>query len=292
LVQIDATETRFTQRHERVLLDPGTPVSGLGIAHDLTWVADSLQIAGHDFVERLPFRTGGGLNSSQTADAQAAYESLMTLLPTFLAGTNFVMHAAGWLEGGLVSCYEKFIIDIELLRMLRVEFTPLEIDEASLAFGAHEEVGHGGHFLGAAHTMDRFRDCFYRPLLSSTSNYERWLKQGGKDATARASEICAKTLDMVVGAYGSEAGNLALKVLATGGVYVGGGIAPKILKKLEDGTFMKAFTDKGRLSQLLINMPVRIILESRAAQIGAAAYAEARAAEISGVSARAASMKV
>ena len=70
------------------------------------------------------------------------------------------MHAAGRLEGGLVSCYEKFI-DIESLKMLRVEFTPLEIDEASLAFGAHEEVGHGGHFLGAAHTMERFRECFY-----------------------------------------------------------------------------------------------------------------------------------
>ena len=67
----------------------------------------------------------------------------MTLLPTFLAGTNFVMHSAGWLEGGLVSCYEKFIVDIELLRMLRHEFTPLEIDEASLAFGAHQEVGAG-----------------------------------------------------------------------------------------------------------------------------------------------------
>jgi trimethylamine--corrinoid protein Co-methyltransferase len=146
----------------------------------------------------LPFRTGGGLNSSQTADAQAAYEALMTLLPTFLAGTNFVMHAAGWLEGGLVSCYEKFIIDVELLRMLRVEFTPLEIDEASLAFGAHEEVGHGGHFLGAQHTMERFRECFYRPLLSSTANYERWLRMGGKDATARAGEICAKKLEEYV----------------------------------------------------------------------------------------------
>ena len=73
--------------------------------------------------------------------------------------------------------------------MLRVEFTPLEIDEASLAFGAHEEVGHGGHFLGAAHTMERFRECFYRPLLSSTANYERWLQLGGKDTTARAGEI-------------------------------------------------------------------------------------------------------
>jgi trimethylamine---corrinoid protein Co-methyltransferase len=143
----------------------------------------------------LPFRTGGGLNSSQTADAQSAYEALMTLLPTFLAGTNFVMHAAGWLEGGLVSCYEKFIIDIELLKMLRVEFTPLEINEESLAFGAHEEVGHGGHFLGAAHTMERFRECFYRPMLSSTANFERWLKLGAKDTAARAGEIWRKKLD-------------------------------------------------------------------------------------------------
>jgi len=162
----------------------GTPESGIGLLC-------TGQLARHF---GLPFRTGGGLNSSQTCDAQAAYESLMTLLPTFLAGTNWVMHAAGWLEGGLVSCFEKFIVDIELLRMLRVEFTPLEIDEASLAFGAHEEVGHGGHFLGAQHTMERFRECFYRPLLSSTANYERWLKLGGKDTTARAGEICAKTL--------------------------------------------------------------------------------------------------
>ena len=105
------------------------------------------------------------------------------------------------------------------------------------------------------------------------------------------SEICEKALDMFVSAYGAEAGNLALKVLSVGGLYVGGGIAPRIIEKLKDGTFMKAFTDKGRLSQLLINMPVRIILESRAAQMGAAAYAEARAAELSGVSARAASIK-
>jgi glucokinase len=108
---------------------------------------------------------------------------------------------------------------------------------------------------------------------------------------AAKSELCAKTLDMFVSAYGAEAGNLALKVLSVGGLYVGGGIAPRILEKMKDGTFLKAFTDKGRLSQLLINMPVRIILESRAALMGAAAYAEARAAELSGVSARAASVK-
>ena len=143
----------------------------------------------------LPFRTGGGLNASQTCDAQAAYESLMTMLPTFLAGANYVMHSAGWLEGGLVSCYEKFVVDIEILRMLKYEFQPLEIDEDSLAFGAHQEVGAGGHFLGAMHTLERFRECFYRPLLSSTENFDRWQRNGGRDATERASEIWRRTLE-------------------------------------------------------------------------------------------------
>ncbi len=143
----------------------------------------------------LPWRSGGGLTASQTVDAQAAYEAMMTMLPTMLAGANYVMHAAGWLESGLVSCFEKFVVDVEILRMLEVEFTPLEVSEATLAFGAHEEVGAGGHFLGAAHTLERFRDCFYRPLLSSTANYERWARDGGKDAAARASEIVRRTLE-------------------------------------------------------------------------------------------------
>src|SRR4051794_29178292 len=143
----------------------------------------------------LPWRSGGGLTSSQTPDAQAAYEALMTMLPTFLAGANFVMHAAGWLEGGLVSSYEKYIIDIEILRMLKHEFKPLEVDEDSLAFSAHEEVGSGGHFLGAAHTLEHFRTCFYRPLLSSTENFDRWSKNGGADAAERAGRIAQETLD-------------------------------------------------------------------------------------------------
>lgn len=105
-----------------------------------------------------------------------------------------------------------------------------------------------------------------------------------------ANELCVKTLDMFAAAYGAEAGNLALKVLSVGGMYLGGGIAPKILKKMKDGTFMKSFVDKGRLSDLLVQMPVRIILESRCALMGAAAYADARAAELSGESVRAASL--
>jgi hypothetical protein len=136
----------------------------------------------------LPFRSGGGLTASQTADAQGAYEALMTLLPTFLAGANWVMHSAGWLEGGLVSGFEKFVIDVQLVEMLQHAFRPLEIDEASLAFDAHEEVGHGGHFLGAMHTMERFRTCFYRPFLSSSDNFDRWVKRGAKDTAARAAD--------------------------------------------------------------------------------------------------------
>lgn len=163
----------------------GTPESGIGLLC-------TGQIARHF---GLPFRTGGGLTSSQVPDAQAGYEAMMTLLPTFLAGANWVMHSAGWLEGGLVSGYEKFVIDAQLVEMLQHEFTPMEIDEASLAFDAHQEVGHGGHFLGAMHTMERFRTCFYRPFLSSSDNYERWMRGGAQDTAARAGEIYRKRLE-------------------------------------------------------------------------------------------------
>jgi trimethylamine--corrinoid protein Co-methyltransferase len=162
----------------------GTPESAIGLLC-------TGQIARHF---GLPFRTGGAMSSSQVADAQAGYEALMTLLPTFLAGTNWVMHSAGWLEGGLVAGYEKFIVDIELVQMMQQQFTPMEIDDATIAFDAHVEVGHGGHFLGAAHTMERFRTCFYRPLLSSSENYERWMRNGGVDANGRAQRIYQQRL--------------------------------------------------------------------------------------------------
>jgi trimethylamine--corrinoid protein Co-methyltransferase len=162
----------------------GTPESGIGL------------LCTGQIARRfgLPVRSGGGLTSSQTADAQAGYESLMTMLPTFLAGINWVMHSAGWLEGGLVASYEKFVLDVQVLEMLQHEFTPLEIDEASLAFDAHDEVRHGGHFLGAAHTMERFRTCFYRPFVNSSENYDRWMRNGAKDAAARAGELARKKL--------------------------------------------------------------------------------------------------
>ena len=163
----------------------GTPESGIGLLC-------TGQIARHF---GLPFRTGGGLTSSQVPDAQAGYEALMTMMPTFLAGTNWVMHSAGWLEGGLVAGFEKFMIDLEIVQMLQHEFTPLEIDDASLAYDAHEEAGHGGHFLGTMHTMERFRDCFYRPMLSSSENYERWMRNGSMDTAARAGKLYQAKLE-------------------------------------------------------------------------------------------------
>jgi glucokinase len=112
----------------------------------------------------------------------------------------------------------------------------------------------------------------------------------GTSAEDGSSEICVKTIELVASAYGAEAGNLALKLLALGGLYLGGGIAPKILKFLANGGFMQAFLDKGRLSALLETIPVRVILDDNSALLGAAAYAEARAAELSGHSERQASV--
>ena len=114
----------------------------------------------------------------------------------------------------------------------------------------------------------------------------------GECAENGSSDLCFQTMQMFSAAYGAEAGNIALKVLATGGIYLGGGIAPKIIKTLQTGAFTEAFLDKGRLSPVLEGIPVRVILDDTCALLGAAAYAEARASEVSGHSERAASMKI
>lgn len=112
----------------------------------------------------------------------------------------------------------------------------------------------------------------------------------GSCAEDGSSELCFETLQLFSSAYGAEAGNIALKVLAVGGMYLGGGIAPKILKTLQNGQFVEAFVDKGRLRPVLEAIPVRVILDDTCALLGAAAYAEARASELSGRSERAASV--
>ncbi|MEA2484272.1 MAG: trimethylamine---corrinoid protein Co-methyltransferase [Thermoleophilaceae bacterium] len=144
----------------------------------------------------LPWRSGGGtLTASPAVDYQAGYESMNTLSSAFLAGANVCWQSAGWLEGGLVTSFEKFAADLELLDLLLHQFTPVEIDDASLAFGAHVEVGHGGHFFGAAHTLERFRDCFWRPTVATTANHDRWTRGGSLEhaerSTARWKELLA-----------------------------------------------------------------------------------------------------
>ncbi len=137
----------------------------------------------------LPWRSGGGtLTSSPLPDYQAGYEAMNTLLSAFLAGANVCWQSAGWLEGGLVTSFEKFIADTEILDLLYDQFRPVEITPESLAFDAHVEVGHGGHFFGAAHTLERFRDCFWRPTIASTENNDRWNKNGRLDHAQRASK--------------------------------------------------------------------------------------------------------
>lgn len=143
---------------------------------------------------KLPFRSGGGLTSSKVADGQAMWEATMTYWPTFLACTNFVLHAAGWLESGLTSSYEKFAMDIEVVRMMNVFLGGIALDEEGLALDAFAEVGPGGYFFGAAHTMRHFRDAFYRPLISDVQNYTRWEQKGAETADVRANRVWKKWL--------------------------------------------------------------------------------------------------
>jgi trimethylamine--corrinoid protein Co-methyltransferase len=157
----------------------GTPESAMGILA-------SAQMARH---YKLPFRGGGALTSSKAPDAQAAYESMMCMWPTILGRVNFVLHAAGWLESALLASYEKFVIDVETLRMFEwILSHGMPVDGEGLAMDALREVGPGGHFLGAEHTMRHYRTGFYRPWISSTENFDRWQRFGSRTADVVAAE--------------------------------------------------------------------------------------------------------
>ena len=142
----------------------------------------------------LPFRTGGSLCASKVPDAQAAYESAQTLLPTIHAGTNFVLHAAGWLEGGLASSYEKLIMDMDQLGMMHVLAQGIDLSENGQALDALREVGPGGHFLGCSHTQANFETAFYRSRVADNNSVEQWEAEGRKDAPTRANAIWKKML--------------------------------------------------------------------------------------------------
>jgi len=135
----------------------------------------------------LPFRSGGSFTSSKVPDAQAAQESAQSILATVLSGTNFVLHAAGWMEGGLCSSYEKLVIDADQLGMMHVLANGMDFSEQSQAMDALQEVGPGGHFLGAQHTQRHFESAFYRSSIADNNSYEQWEIDGKKDAAIRAN---------------------------------------------------------------------------------------------------------
>jgi trimethylamine--corrinoid protein Co-methyltransferase len=145
---------------------------------------------------KIPFRTGGSLCASKIPDAQAAYESANTLNSTLLAGTNFVLHAAGWLEGGLSACYEKFMMDIDQLAMSQKFAAGVDLSENGQAMSAIREVGPGNHYLGSKHTQANFEAAFYRSMIADNNSYEQWLAEGEKTAAQRANELARSWLGL------------------------------------------------------------------------------------------------
>jgi trimethylamine--corrinoid protein Co-methyltransferase len=141
----------------------------------------------------LPWRSSNA-TASNTPDAQAAYESQMSLWGALMGGCNFVLHAAGWLESGLSTSYEKFMLDVEMLQMFAETFQPVGASAADLALEAVAEVGPSGHYFGCAHTMERYRTAFYAPLVSDWRNYGQWTEAGGRTATERAHQLWQETL--------------------------------------------------------------------------------------------------
>lgn len=141
----------------------------------------------------LPYRSSNA-NASNVVDAQAAYESEMSLWSAIMGGTNLVYHGAGWLEGGLTASYEKIVLDAELLQMMAEFLAPVAVDEASLALDAIKAVDPGGHFFGSPHTMERYDTAFYEPMLSDWRNYETWQETGEETATERATKIWKELL--------------------------------------------------------------------------------------------------
>ena len=141
----------------------------------------------------LPYRTSN-TNASNAVDLQATYETVMATWGAILGGGNLVYHAAGWLEGGLTASFEKLILDVEILQNMIEVLKPLDCSEDELGFDAMASVPSGGHFFGAAHTIERYEKAFYRPLLSDWSNHGAWVDAGSRDALDRATTLWQRAL--------------------------------------------------------------------------------------------------
>ncbi|HEX2421373.1 MAG TPA: trimethylamine methyltransferase family protein [Acidimicrobiia bacterium] len=147
-------------------------------------------LAGGQLARRygFPYRSSNAC-AANAVDAQAAYESEMSTWGAVMGHANLIMHGAGWMEGGLVASFEKFVIDVEILQMMSEFLQPLSVDDSSLAFDAIAEVGPGGHFFGAAHTLERYETAFYAPIVSDWRNFESWQLGGSPTAEQHANRI-------------------------------------------------------------------------------------------------------
>lgn len=187
------------------IVRPGTPVGYGGFTSNVDMRSGAPAFGTPEYVQAcfatgqlarrycLPWRSSNA-NASNAPDAQAVYESQMSLWGALMGGCNLLIHGAGWLEGGLTASFEKFVIDVEMLRMFRALFQPVVCDDAALALDAMREVGPGGHYFGAAHTLARYQSAFYTPILSDWRNYETWKEAGAVEATERAHRLYQKTL--------------------------------------------------------------------------------------------------
>jgi len=190
----------FTQ-----MINPGAPVVYGGFTSNVDMKSGApafgtpeyakATIAGGQLVRRygIPFRSSNA-NASNMVDAQAAYESEMSLWAAAMGGANIVMHGAGWMEGGLTASFEKLVLDAELLQTMAEFLRPIEVNEDTLGLDAIREVGPGGHFFGAAHTLARYEKAFYAPILSDWRNFEAWQEAGSPDATQRANRLYKQIL--------------------------------------------------------------------------------------------------
>jgi trimethylamine--corrinoid protein Co-methyltransferase len=141
----------------------------------------------------VPWRSSN-TTASSVVDAQAAYESEMSLWGCLMGGANLIYHGAGWLEGGLTASFEKLVLDAELLQQMAELTRPVAVDDAELGLDAIAEVGPGGHFFASAHTLERYETAFYRPMLSDWRNFETWAEDGARTATERANGIWKRLL--------------------------------------------------------------------------------------------------
>jgi trimethylamine--corrinoid protein Co-methyltransferase len=142
----------------------------------------------------VPFRSGGNLTASKVPDYQSAYESAATFIPTILAGVNFVLHTAGWLEGGLTMGYEKFVLDADQAAMAGAFVRGVDLSDNGLALDALLENPPGQHFLGSTHTLANFETAFWRSSLADNNSFEQWLEAGSREAVMRAGALCQEML--------------------------------------------------------------------------------------------------